>query len=230
MFKVNLFCLLLAFIATPASAEQITGFATAIDGDTLKLNDTTIRLFGIDAPEADQTCLRDEEKWLCGKTASEQLAELIETQLVTCDISGLDTYGRSIAICNIGYMEINRTMVEQGWAVAFRKYSAAYVSAETQAKFENRGIWISEFELPEHYRIARQDSVNNKRHKQTPAANISGSKAHDGSCTIKGNRNRRGEWIYHLPGMPYYDVTRPEDIFCTEEAARKAGYRRAIVR
>ena len=51
-----------------------------------------------------------------------------------------------------------------------------------------------------------------------------------GSCSIKGNRNRKGQWIYHVPGMPYYDRTRPEEVFCTEAEARAAGYRRAIVR
>jgi hypothetical protein len=29
-------------------------------------------------------------------------------------------------------------------------------------------------------------------------------------CLIKGNHSRRGDWIYHLPGMPYYDDTRAE--------------------
>jgi hypothetical protein len=46
----------------------------------------------------------------------------------------------------------------------------------------------------------------------------------------KGNRNRKGQWIYHVPGMPYYDATRAEEVFCTEAEARAAGYRRAIVR
>ena len=50
------------------------------------------------------------------------------------------------------------------------------------------------------------------------------------SCNIKGNRNRKGQWIYHLPGMPYYDQTRAEEMFCTEAQAQAAGYRRAIVR
>ena len=30
----------------------------------------------------------------------------------------------------------------------------------------------------------------------------------NGQCLIKGNHSRRGDWIYHLPGMPYYDATR----------------------
>jgi hypothetical protein len=46
-------------------------------------------------------------------------------------------------------------------------------------------------------------------------------------CAIKGNRSRRGEWIYHLPGQEYYEDTRAEDLFCTEREAQAAGYRRA---
>lgn len=54
--------------------------------------------------------------------------------------------------------------------------------------------------------------------------------ARSSACNIKGNHSRRGEWIYHLPGMPYYEQTRPEAMFCTEAEAQAAGYRRAIVR
>jgi hypothetical protein len=46
---------------------------------------------------------------------------------------------------------------------------------------------------------------------------------------IKGNRGSHG-WIYHVPGMPYYEKTQAEEIFCTEDQARAAGYRRARVR
>jgi hypothetical protein len=52
----------------------------------------------------------------------------------------------------------------------------------------------------------------------------------DHGCAIKGDRNRCGEWIYHLPGMLYYDATRAKEMFCSEAQARTAGYRRAIVR
>ena len=43
---------------------------------------------------------------------------------------------------------------------------------------------------------------------------------------IKGNRGD-SEWIYHLPGQDYYDVTNPEECFATEEGAQKHGYRKA---
>src|SRR3546814_9625845 len=51
-----------------------------------------------------------------------------------------------------------------------------------------------------------------------------------GQCLIKGNHSQRGEWIYHLPGMPYYNATRAEAYFCTEAEAQAVRYRRAIVR
>ena len=42
---------------------------------------------------------------------------------------------------------------------------------------------------------------------------------------IKGNISSSGEKIFHLPGGDFYDITEPEDTFCSEAAARAAGYR-----
>ncbi|WP_182103813.1 DUF3810 family protein [Niallia taxi] len=49
----------------------------------------------------------------------------------------------------------------------------------------------------------------------------------DASCDIKGNVSDSGEKIYHVPGGRFYDITVPEDIFCSESAARAAGYRKS---
>lgn len=49
-------------------------------------------------------------------------------------------------------------------------------------------------------------------------------------CTnpqIKGNINAKGDKIYHVPGGPSYEQTKPEEMFCTEEDAVAAGYRPA---
>ena len=44
---------------------------------------------------------------------------------------------------------------------------------------------------------------------------------------IKGNRG--DEWIYHLPSNQYYSQTNPEECFASEDGAKKAGYRAALV-
>ncbi|WP_342542117.1 hypothetical protein MHH33_14355 [Paenisporosarcina sp. FSL H8-0542] len=46
------------------------------------------------------------------------------------------------------------------------------------------------------------------------------------SCLkIKGNISSSGEKIFHVPSGDFYDITEPEDTFCTKSAARAAGYR-----
>ncbi|MFC8599670.1 MULTISPECIES: sunset domain-containing protein [unclassified Isoptericola] len=46
---------------------------------------------------------------------------------------------------------------------------------------------------------------------------------------IKGNQttSHSTDWIYHVPGGRYYKVTKPEECFTTEAAARNAGYRKS---
>lgn len=48
-----------------------------------------------------------------------------------------------------------------------------------------------------------------------------------GTKTIKGNINQAGEKIYHLPGQRFYERTKPERSFRTEEEAMAAGFRKA---
>lgn len=45
--------------------------------------------------------------------------------------------------------------------------------------------------------------------------------------TIKGNISSSGEKIYHVPGGQFYDVTKAEEWFATEEEAQAAGYRKS---
>jgi hypothetical protein len=123
-------------------------------------------------------------------------------------------------------------MVAAGWATAFREYSQDYVADEVRAKAARAGIWSSTFELPQDYRQARAEQPASAPATRAPraparAASVAGP---IGRCAIKGNRDRKGQWIYHLPGMPYYEATRAEEFFCTEAQAQAAGYRRAIVR
>lgn len=221
---------LLMVVSFPSHAETISGEAIAQDGDSLDIGGKRIRLFGIDAPEFDQTCQKDGASWPCGEAAKAQLRELVARQLVECIGQGVDEYGRMLGICSAGRAQLNQVMVEQGWALAMRQFCDAYVGAELQAKTDRLGIWSSSFEQPGDFRQSKLQPEHRIAASPRVAKAGRGQPARSGGCAIKSNRNRRGQWIYHIPGMPYYDVTRPEEIFCSEAEAQAAGYRRAIVR
>jgi hypothetical protein len=193
-----------------------------------------VRLFGIDAPELTQTCTRDGKPWACGSAAADQLSKLIAGKQLKCEPVGKDRYGRTLARCSAGDADLNRTMVATGYALAYRRYSTDYVSAEESARVARRGIWSGTFEQPSEVRHAGDDYVieqpdrTARGNRQLPVVSSARSKPRpSGNCRIKGNHSRKGERIYHLPGMPYYSETVAEDIFCTEAEARAAGYRRS---
>lgn len=218
-------------VGTPKPVP-IHGIARAIDGDSLTVGTTRVRLFGIDAPEYDQLCTRNGARWACGTEAAAELSKLVTGRSINCTPTGVDQYQRVLARCSASGTDVNLTMVQAGFALAYRQYSSDYINAEASAKAFRRGIWSGTFDTPSEVRAQarppqKAQSVGNRstraRTPQPPARFA-------GGCTIKGNRSRRGEWIYHLPGMPYYARTRAEDIFCSERDAQAAGYRRAIVK
>ena len=79
---------------------------TVIDGDTIKIGDQRIRIHGIDAPEGRQTCARDGVTWLCGQEAGQQLRELVRGSEVTCKSVDQDRYGRIVAKCFAGGLDV----------------------------------------------------------------------------------------------------------------------------
>lgn len=216
-------------VANPGHAQTVAGVATAADGDSLVIGGQRVRLFGIDAPELAQTCQKDGSEWSCGSAAQEQLAALVAGQRTECQGQGSDQHGRILAVCSAGGEELNRVLVEQGWALAYRQFSDRYLAAELHAKTHRLGIWSSTFTPPSEYRLAGLAPAEAPAVNPRTAARR-GAPEWSGGCVIKGNRSRRGAWIYHLPGMPYYAQTRAEEWFCSEAEARAAGYRRAIVK
>lgn len=202
-------------IALSANASQLSGIPTIVDGDTLDLQGTRIRLHGIDAPEAGQTCRKPGKgTWKCGDAAIDRLAELSKGG-ITCSVSGDDVYGRSLAICHgPDGADINRMLVKDGFAWAFRKYSADYIAVEEHAKSKKVGIWQAETETPWDFRAAKWAVA-----QQTSP---------DG-CPIKGNISKGGR-IYHTPWSKWYTKTSinekaGERWFCTEAEAIEAGWR-----
>jgi endonuclease YncB( thermonuclease family) len=131
---------------------SIAGRARVIDGDTIDIARSRIRLHGIDAPESAQTCTDAAQRaWPCGKAATRELIALIAGRPLACDTSGRDRYHRLLAVCILpDGTDINAWMVQQGWALAY--YSHNYSPQEAEAHAAKRGIWASSFMPPWEWR------------------------------------------------------------------------------
>ena len=215
------FLLLLSSPLVPVAAglagASISGLASPIDGDTLRVESEGIRLHGIDAPESAQSCRAGGETWACGEAATRALRGRLAGRPVECTERDRDRYGRIVAVCRIDGADVNAWMVEQGWAVAYRKYSTDYVSHETAAKAARRGVWRGDFVEPSRWRRGER--------LEAAASGV-------GDCRLKGNISQKDTRIYHVPGGQSYantriDTAKGERWLCTEAEPRAAGWRRA---
>lgn len=77
-----------------APRPQITGHARIIDGDSLMVAGTEVRLWGIDAPELFQRCMRDGREVQCGREAARALIAMVAGQQVTCNRRDMDRFGQ----------------------------------------------------------------------------------------------------------------------------------------
>jgi endonuclease YncB( thermonuclease family) len=137
-----------------------TGSVQVVDGDSLRRGDRDIRLHGIDAPEYRQTCLdKHGAEYPCGKQAANALRSLVREGVVSCTSIESDRYGRAVAVCKRGGLEINGEMVRLGWAVAYSRHGLSYMRLEAEARRAKRGIWAGRFEPPEDYRARQQRLV-----------------------------------------------------------------------
>ena len=144
--------------AEPSQAAPVAGLvgiARVIDGDTLEVATgqgvVRVRLDGMDAFEGRQTCGGAP----CGREASRALMALVADRRVECDDRGRDRYDRVLAHCRIDGRDLGGWMVENGHAVAYRRYSQAYVPHEARARRAAAGAWAHGFEVPEDWRRAR---------------------------------------------------------------------------
>jgi len=133
-------------------AADLAGQASVIDGDTIEIHGTRIRHYGIDAPESGQQCLNGREPYRCGQQAALALADHIGQHVVRCEQKDTDRYGRMVAIYTVGGDDLGAWLVENGWALAYRRYSTAYVGQEKAAEAAGRGIWRGKFVPPWDWR------------------------------------------------------------------------------
>lgn len=126
-------------IATSISAESPQ--VAVIDGDTLRLRDTLIRLQGISAPTRGKLCQQPGgAEFDCGEASGRALAALVRGRAVSCQIDGRDRRGFAQAQCDAGGIDLGHAMVSSGWAVASAAVSDL-VTAEAEARQRGLGRW-----------------------------------------------------------------------------------------
>lgn len=200
-----------------------------VDGDTLKATvdgkEETVRLILVDTPE---TVHPSKPVQPFGPEASEFAKKTLEGKEVELelDVSERDQYGRILAYVWIGDKMFNEMLLEKGLARVSVfppdvKYVDRFREIESKARQKGIGIWsIENYATEEGYNETSEKQNNTGSTSEKASANCDDPK-------IKGNINSSGEKIYHVPGGQFYDVTNPEEMFCTEEEAQAAGYRKS---
>jgi endonuclease YncB( thermonuclease family) len=137
-------CLLLLLTwCSPAYSGDLIGQASIIDGDTLEIHGTRIRLWGVDAPESAQLCRgEDSLQYRCGAQAANDLDAFIARRPVNCTPITLDRYGRTVATCSVDGADLGDWLVRNGLALDWPQYSKGrYNAAQRDAEHAGRAIW-----------------------------------------------------------------------------------------
>lgn len=125
-----------------------------IDGDTIKVKtndkEIVVRLFGIDAPEKDQSY---------GQISKKFLNAIVLNKEVVLGVKDEDKYGRILAIVYLNDRDINQVMVANGYAWAYEHYSDLYVKDQQLAQSAKKGLW-EEKDPIEPYKWRKQIRFN----------------------------------------------------------------------
>jgi endonuclease YncB( thermonuclease family) len=117
------------------SPKILTGRAYVVDGDTVIIGRTSIRLFGIDAPEMQHPY---------GRKAKSTLLALCKGQRVEAEVVAEDAHGRTVACCRLpDGRDLSAEMVKRGMALDWARFSGGhYRPLETEDA--RRKLWLAD--------------------------------------------------------------------------------------
>ncbi len=130
--------------------ERFSGRFTAVDGDTVSRDGERFRLVGIDAPELNQTCLRDNNEWPCGVEAKAYMKTLLQSGTVECSGNERDRYKRLLVRCSVDGRDVAAQIVAAGYAVTTEYF--LFSREQALAQNQRAGIWSGTFEQPRDWR------------------------------------------------------------------------------
>jgi len=103
----------LALLASTLSAQA---GVHVIDGDTVDIDGTRIRILSIDTPETFRS--RCENEYL-GLKAKERLTALLGSGEVSYTPNGVDRFGRTLATVYVGEVDIGEVLLKEGHALPY---------------------------------------------------------------------------------------------------------------
>jgi len=219
-----------------------------VDGDTIHTDKYKIRIIGLDAPETNHS---NKSMQCFSKEATAEMKRLVGDEMVYLrpdpSQSSTDKYGRYLFYV---YLEDGRNvayeMIKQGFAHEYtynsnpHKWQKQFKEAQKHASDNNLGLWAKNACKDDTKKVADSKKATKVSQRQrstsssTPAKKSTSAPASQkkSACNIKGNINRKGEKIYHVPGGAYYnktviDESAGERWFCSEAEAQQAGWRRS---
>lgn len=155
----------------PRSFPAIYSNVKVSSADTLIINGRYFRLFGIDAPEINQTCSDYLKRpYQCGQEAASWLRSWLQDNEIECRVMQQDDKGNMVGVCFIGQYDIGAALVNAGWAVVYGKHSDIYIPYQNQARINSNGLWQGDFYMPWDWRKIQarkpQIKIINQRRKR----------------------------------------------------------------
>lgn len=129
------------------------------DGDTVDVRLDSgmvrIRLHAVDAPERGQPH---------GQAAKEALSQLVFGMAVQVEPFEQDRYDRLVARLWIGDLDVNASMIKQGYAWVYRTYAddPAYCAYEKSARDLQRGLWSAQDQVVAPWEWRRRKSLGGR--------------------------------------------------------------------
>jgi endonuclease YncB( thermonuclease family) len=150
----------LAWHAPARAAEPLRGPTQVLDGGTVMVGSHRISLYGIAAPDADQTCSdAQDQPYPCGRASARALEDHIGGAAIACEPRGGATGGAVEAICRVGDEDLGAWMIGRGYAVPDRSRGLDYTKAAERAWGRHLGLWSGVFQDPTERRIRPADIV-----------------------------------------------------------------------
>lgn len=211
----------------------------AVDGDTISVmfegKKENVRMLLVDTPETSHPKLGVQPFGPEAKAFTKELVEQADRLELEFDIGpNRDKYSRLLAYVYADGKMVQESLLEEGLArVAYiyppnTRYVDKFDDLQRISRDKGLGIWsVENYAQEDGFHNEEQDDTNKNNNPDSTATQAPTGKPQPSkqACDIKGNINSKGEKIYHTPESPYYERTKQEQWFCSEEEAEQAGFR-----